>query len=87
MRILPLMTAKFYSRKPTGGKKQFAEAIVGWDLRRSIGDFIRKVREWNSRDDTYVESLHDSDGNLLHECVEPLSQHRSHGSAKSGRRT
>lgn len=77
------MKAQAFERKPTGGKKHFAESITGWDLRKSVGDFVLKTRYWNKRDDTYFESVHDADDNLLHHCEEPLSEHRGHGSAKN----
>ena len=82
VRALPMMKAKAFDRKLTGGKNYFAEVIVGWDLRKSLGDFVSKVRQWNKRDDTYVESVKTADGTVIHECKEPLSEHRSHGSDK-----
>ena len=70
-------------RKVTGGKLRIATFFEGWDIRRSVGDWVHKKRMINNRADRYFEHVEDEAGNVIHHCDELLSEHRGHGSAKA----
>lgn len=66
-------------------KRTRMEHFQGWDLRKSLGDWIKKVRRIDRDEDTYLEHVEDSEGKVIHHREEPLSKHRGHGSAKQRR--
>lgn len=66
-------------------KRTRMQHFQGWDLRKSFGDWVKKVRRIDRDEDTYFERVEDEDGNVIHHCEEPLSKHRGHGSAKPNR--
>lgn len=59
-------------------------------IKTKTGDsFFKKTQEWTNRDmtvnrenDTYDEVTKNSKGEVIHECHEPLSKHKGHGSDK-----
>ena len=59
-------------------------------IKKKTGDsFSKDTQEWttrvmtaNSENDTYDEVIRDSQGKVIHECHEPLSKHKGHGSNK-----
>jgi hypothetical protein len=70
----------------SGEKRPFMEQTVGDDFHRKSGRWmalyrlIDRVKYW------YHERITDAaTGNVVHECSEPLTNHRGHGSAKNGR--
>lgn len=69
-------------RKLTGGKRRIAEFFDGWDLRKSVGDWVRKTRMINRPANRYFERVEDEAGNVIRHCDEPLSDHHNRGSAK-----
>jgi hypothetical protein len=67
-----------------GEKKPFLEAVSGDDLRKRDGRWMKKKRVIDREADTYDEIVIDPQaGETVHECHEPLSGHRGHGSAKT----
>lgn len=62
--------------------KPFIESVSGDDLYRKTGKWNILNRIFNRDKDEYSETVTDPDtGEVIHECEEPLSQHRGHGSA------
>lgn len=64
------------------GKKIRVDQFDGWEVRKALGDMVRKLRRIDKDADTYQERVTDRDGNVIHDCQERLSEHRGHGSAK-----
>jgi len=65
------------------GGKPFIEQIQGDDLHRDTGTWRRLSRVIDRENDKYHEVVKDpATCDILHECHEPLSQHRGHGAAK-----
>ena len=79
------MSLRFWHKRP-GVKKPLAEGFNGWELRRSVGDHVRKLLLVDREGDRYFERIETQDGTVLRHCDEPLSEHRGHGSAKLKRR-
>lgn len=63
-----------------------ARTTSGWALiERLLGDNYPDrpaKRRFDKRHDRYLERVETEDGRVLHNCDEPLSQHRGHGPAK-----
>lgn len=60
------------------------EFIRGDELHKKSGKWYKKVREIDKDSDQYKEVITDPEtGEITHECEEPLSEHRNHGSAKN----
>ena len=69
-------------RHASGGKP-FIEQISGDDLHRDSGQWRKLNRTIDRENDHYYEVVTDPEtGEILHECKEPLSEHRGHGAAK-----
>jgi hypothetical protein len=65
------------------GKKVRTEAFDGVEHSLKYGKLVGKTRVIDRDGDKYVERITDlQTGEILHECVEPLSNHRGHGTAK-----
>ncbi len=63
--------------------KPFIEQTHGDDLHRKSGKWMKLSRIIDRAKDWYHELVIDAEtGVTVHECQEPLSQHRGHGSAK-----
>ena len=56
--------------------------FVGWQLRKSVGDFVRKVRRIDRVNNRYLERVETADGTVLRDADEALSAHQGHGTAK-----
>ena len=66
----------------TGYGKPEREQVIGPEMSAS-GRMVNKERHWDKNSDWYFERIADAEtGEVIHECEEPLSQHREHGSAK-----
>jgi len=66
-----------------GGGKPFVEQVSGDDLHRKTGKWMNLSRVIDRGNDLYHEVVIDSTtGEVVHECKEPLSQHRGHGATK-----
>ena len=63
--------------------KPFIEQVHGDDLHRKSGKWMKLRRIIDRTKGWYHELVIDPEtGETVHECQEPLSQHRGHGSAK-----
>lgn len=64
--------------------KPYIESISGDDLHRESGKWMKLERTIDRENDKYNEIVTDpSTGEIVHECEEPLSEHRGHGAAKN----
>jgi predicted RNA-binding Zn-ribbon protein involved in translation (DUF1610 family) len=70
--------------EPGGRKRPYVEAVFGKrELTFSTGRVSTRTKVENRRDDLYSEVVADAEtGEIIHECREPLSQHRGHGDAR-----
>jgi hypothetical protein len=58
----------------------------GDEIRKSDGKWMEKHRLVDRDKDLYRERVVDSlNGEVVHECDEPLTSHTGHGSAKTGK--
>lgn len=56
------------------------EVKSGDDLHRNSGDWMKVTRIVDKQNDNYHERIvNPLTGSVVHECHEPLSQHRGHG--------
>ena len=68
--------------KRPGYRRFMADIFTGWERRHSVGDMVRKDRLLDKENDRYLEHIETENGEVIHHCVEPLSAHFGHGSAK-----
>lgn len=67
----------------SGGGKPFVEVVSGDDLHRNSGKLMKLERTIDRENDLYHEIVtNPSTGEIVHECKEPLSEHKGHGTAK-----
>ena len=63
------------------------EQRFGDSLHRNSGKWMKLRRVIDRDNDWYEETvINPETGNVIHDCNEPLSAHRGHGSAKIQRR-
>ena len=75
-----------FKARRNGKGRPFAEGVQGDDLQRSTGRWMRLRRLIDRENDRYEETVTDPEtGAVIHECIEPLSQHRGHGADRSNR--
>lgn len=74
-------------QKRPGVKRPLVELFSGWDLRRSVGDFVKKMRRLDRAADRYQEHVETEDGEVLRSVDEKLTEHIGHGSDKARRNT
>lgn len=75
-------TSRFRAKRPSQ-KKPFLEGVRGDDLHRDSGLWMRLQRTIDRDNDWYEEKVVNPEtGEVVHQCAEPLSAHRGHGSAK-----
>lgn len=64
-------------------KKIRKEFFYGYERSVALKKYIKKTRVIDKSQDHYHEKVEDPDsGQIIHECTEPLSEHRKHGYAK-----
>ncbi len=69
-------------RRP-GYRRPYVEILGGDDFNRKLGKFVKLERVIDRARNWYMERVTDPDtGQVLHECEEPLTDHRGHGSAR-----
>lgn len=74
--------------KHPGEKKPFIVEVSGDDLFRKTGEWMKLSRVIDVENDSYCEIIIDPvTGKVVHICIEPLSKHRGHGSAKHKKRS
>jgi hypothetical protein len=71
------------SARSPGEKRPFIEQVVGEELRRSVGDWVKKERVIDRRNDRYLETVTEQDSTVIHHTDELLSEHFGHGSARA----
>ena len=70
-----------------GKRKVFLQGEAGDELRHATQRWTVISRRIDSENDHYDEVITAAEtGKVLHECHEPLSEHRGHGSARPDRR-
>jgi len=83
LRIVDSIRGKARQSDLPSDKKLRWDSFSGFEYSHSLEKIVKKVRTIDRDTDSYVERVTDPDtGEVIHECVEPLSQHRGHGSAK-----
>ena len=82
-------TLTFHSKlnlkaRHSGEKRPFMDQTVGDDLHRNSGHWMKLYRLIDRVKDWYYERVTSpATGEIVHECSEPLTNHRDHGSAKA----
>ena len=67
-------------------KDPFLEHKEGDSFFRTAAKWVTRMMRINRRDDRYTEHVFDpKTGETIHQCDEPLSEQKSHGSAKKRR--
>lgn len=75
-------TVKLKARHQGKGEP-FIEQVSGADLHRNSNEWTNIERIIDRENDIYMEVITDSKtGKIIHQCIEPLSEHQGHGSAK-----
>ena len=70
-------------QKRKGKKKPIFEEISGTTIREFDGTLVKKVRVIDREKNTYLERICDKKtGKVIHDCMEPLSDHKGYGSDK-----
>jgi len=65
-------------------KKLRWDSFSGYEYSHKLGKTVKKDKTIDKDLDQYVERVTDIEsGAIIHECVEPLSKHTGHGSAKN----
>ena len=72
--------ARYKSRRRPG--KPDLERWVGDSLHRDTGEWIHREYVVDHDHNRYSERITDRTGRVIHECDEPLDQHRDRGSAR-----
>lgn len=66
-----------------GENRPIMEQVQGDDQFRKTGEWMKKIRIIDRKNDQYKEVVTDpKSGQILHHSEEPLSQHQQHGSAR-----
>ena len=80
-----LLKSKLGVKGRRGGEgKPFIKMVIGDDLFRKLGKWTRLERIIDRENDRYEETFIDPETDeVIHQCIEPLSQHTGHGSAKA----
>jgi hypothetical protein len=79
----PMSSSLGLKAREAGGSKPWYEVFSGGQWSWRLGRIVQKIRIFNRREDAYHERVVDPEtGKVIHECSEPLSEHKGHGSAK-----
>jgi hypothetical protein len=66
--------------------RPFMEQMVGDDLQRKTGKWMRIRRVIDRVNNWYREIIHDpTTGKIVHQTEEPLTEHKGHGDAKKSK--
>ena len=72
-----------YEARHEGKRKPYVEGRTGEDLHRKTGKWMHLERVIDRARNWYKERVTDPETDeVVHDCKEPLSEHRDHGSAK-----
>lgn len=84
IKIYDSLRGQAKSCRYTGKQKLRWDCFTGWEINRSLGKMVKKIRIIDKDKNLYKETVTDPDTNtIIHHCEEPLDQHVGHGSAKS----
>jgi hypothetical protein len=67
--------------------KAYEEILAGDDLHRASGEWRQRYRLIDRDGNWYDEVVTDSEGQVVHECHEPLTDHEGHGAARTRTRS
>lgn len=83
IRLFDSQRARLKQPSLPSDKKLRWESFEGFEFNRDRQKMVRKTRMFDKDADQYVERVTDIDtGEIIHECVEPLSEHTGHGTAR-----
>jgi len=69
--------------REAGKRKPVCEQTHGDDYQRKTGKWVKLSRVIDRGNNLYHKTVTDPEtGEVVHECKEPLSEHRGHGAAK-----
>jgi hypothetical protein len=69
--------------RENGKRRPVLEQVHGDDLQHKTGIWMKRSRVIDRKNDLYHETVKNPEtGEVVHECKEPLSEHRGHGAAK-----
>ena len=81
---IPVYGGVKFKARHGGNGKPFVEGKVLNEIYRKTNKLVKRALRIDRDNDKYSESVVDPETNeIIHECNEPLSEHRGHGSAKS----
>ncbi len=64
-------------------KKLRGESFIGFEFSHKLQKMVHKIRDFDRDTDKYIERITDiQSGEIIHECIEPLSEHIGHGTPK-----
>jgi len=82
IRLFDSLRARMKRPSLPSDKKLRWESFTGYEFCHDRQKMVRKVRMYDKDEDKYVERVTDIEtGEIIHECVEPFSEHIGHGTA------
>jgi len=83
IRLFDSLRARMKRPSLPSDKKLRWESFTGHEFSHDRQKMVRKERMYDKDEDKYVERVTDIEtGEIIHECVEPLSEHVGHGTAR-----
>lgn len=83
LRILDSLRGRHKRPSLPSDKKLRWESFTGYEFSHDHQKMVHKVRMFNKDTDEYVERVTDIvTGEIIHECIEPFTEHVGHGTAK-----
>jgi hypothetical protein len=71
-----LRVLQFHDGVVKGRKRADVEMFDGDDFTRDIGQYSKRYKKIDRKNNWYDEVVTDPQGVVIHECHEPLNQHR-----------
>jgi hypothetical protein len=69
-------------KRPGVSRGPVAWGYSGWQLRKSVGDYVKKYSLFDRQTNRRYEHVETEDGQVLHHEDHPLTEHKGHGSDK-----
>ncbi|WP_200152971.1 hypothetical protein [Chromatium okenii] len=86
LRIFDSLHGRLKRPSLPSNKKIRWESFTGYEFSHDRQKMVQKVRMFDKDTDEYVERVIDIEtGEIIHECVEPLTKHVGHGTTKQRR--
>jgi hypothetical protein len=83
MTMYDSISFKHKNPKKTGKGKTLSEGFNGYEFSHSRQKMVAKQRHIDRQGNIYSEIVTDIEtGEVIHQCEEPLSQHKDHGTVK-----